>query len=407
MPQSVPSSTNNPTATAEAATVAWEVMEPASPERFRSLFEVISNVVVVKPPKTNWVDELGDFDDYDVPGRTWIQPGMIAEGCVTTIVAKTGHGKSLFGMKLAQAFTSAYELFGHQHPEREVLYLDRENKVQTLKNRRDWLGVKIHGRANPTSKLHYCSVFLNGTKEPDDPQVLEWAKRQSPPAVLFVDTLRGHLKKGQKENLTEDVRAFYGQFNKLLALGCAVVVMHHTGKGLSTKNGSGTEDIEGVSDYMFKIVNVTRDKAGKLSSAVKIKKMTLERLKGRDPHALWDEKVHIDISDDGAFTIGEAVKPKETEAESEETATAGDADKLTAIVEANPGITGHRFEKLAKEQHGIGQGAARDWRRAGVSDGSIVKRLGARGAMFLYLAGTEPAEVSVCSEGLIVVTEGG
>jgi hypothetical protein len=223
---------------------------------------------------------------------------------------------------------------------------------------------------------------------------------------LFVDTLRGHLKKGQKENLTEDIRAFYGQFNKLLAQGCAVVVMHHTGKGLSTKNGSGTEDIEGVSDYLFKIVNVTRDKAGKLSSAVKIKKMTLERLKGRDPHALWDEKVHIDISDDGAFTIGEAVKPKETEAESEETATAGDSDKLAAIVEANPGITTRRFEELAKEQ-GILLESSRDWRRACVADGSIVRRTGARNAVLFYLANMAPAEVSICSEELIAAPEGG
>jgi hypothetical protein len=379
---------------------------PATRERLRSLFEAISNVVVIKPSKTNWVYELGDFDDDEGPERTWIQPGMIAEGSVTTIVAKTAHGKSLFCLKLAQAITDAQELFGYPHRRRAVLYLDRENKLSTLKNRRDWLGVKIRGKRNPNSLLWYCSSYQHGLKEPSDAFVLEWATLQELPPVIVVDTLRGHLKKGKKENLTEDIREFYGQFNKLLAMGCAVVVLHHTGKGESTKEGSGSEDIHAVSDYVFKIKNVTRDSAGKISAAVPIKKMAIERLKSRDVCELWDETVYLDIADDGSFTIGEAAKSKESNVTTvDETATVADSDKLKAIVKANPGVLVATFEAMAKEQ-GIGQGVARKWRMSSISDGSIVKWLGVRNAIHLYLPGVAPAEQAVSSEGLLPAAEG-
>jgi hypothetical protein len=42
-----------------------------------------------------------------------------------------------------------------------------------------------------------------------------------------------------------------------------------------------------------------------------------------------------------------------------------------------------------------------------VSDGSIVKRLGPRSAMLLYLAGMAPAEADICTDGLIPAPKGG
>jgi RecA-family ATPase len=235
---------------------------PATAERFVTLFETLK-VEVIRPPKPNWVDELGDFDDYEYPDMKWVQPGMIAEGCVTVIVAPTGHGKSFLGLKLAQTCTSPGELFGHLHQERAVLYLDRENKVRSLKERAKLLGVKIHGKANPDSKLFYSSAFLDGPREPEDKQLLEWAKQQSPPPVIIVDTLLRHLKKGMKENSSDDIATWFALFTKLLQIGCSVVVLHHTGKGESTRNGRRSLDIEGVSDFYFKLTNVTLGKKRK------------------------------------------------------------------------------------------------------------------------------------------------
>jgi len=65
-----------------------------------------------------------------------------------------------------------------------------------------------------------------------------------------------------------------------------------------------------------------------------------------------------------------------------------------------------KFEELAKEQ-GIWLESSRDWRRAGVADGSIVRRTGARNAILFYLADMAPGEVSICSEDLIAAPEGG
>jgi hypothetical protein len=381
---------------------------PHTAERLESLFKELK-AEVIRPPKPNWVYELGDFDDYEYPDMQWVQPGMIAEGCVTVIVAPTGHGKSFLGLKLAQTCTSPGELFGHLHQERAVLYLDRENKVRSLKERAKLLGVKIYGKANPDSKLYYSSVFLDGPREPEDKHILEWAKQQSPPPVIIVDTLLRHLKKGMKENSSDDIAAWFALFTKLLQIGCSVLVLHHTGKGETTKNGRGSLDIEGVSDFYFKLTNVTPGKNGKPDSSRPIEVVKIERIKGRIQHELWDDPVFVHIGEKWDFTIGEKpTKRKESETTtSEETADTGDAEKLRAIVEGNPGVTGQRFEELAKE-HGIGQRAARIWMKAGVSDGSIVKRLGLNNSRLHYLSGMAPSEQAVCSEGLLpVASEGG
>jgi AAA domain len=380
------------------------IESPASAERLESLFQALAEVVVIRPEKSNWIDELRDFDDYNATETKWIQPGLIEEGSSTVIVARTGHGKSLLGLKLAQAFTTAAELFGHQHPEpRAVLYLDKENKPSALRKRRDWFKVAIRGKKNPDSLLYYSSLYLTGKRDVDDRHILDWAERQSPAPVIIVDTLLRHLMKGQKENNADDISDWFRLFDKLLKLGCAVVILHHTGKGETTQHGRGSLDIEGATDYMFKLENVTPGANGKPDSSLPISVVSIDRIKGRIPCELWDQKVFVHIGKDGSFSVGE--KPtKSKSAALDETATVADSDKLMAIVEANPGVLVATFEVMAKDQ-GIGQGVSRKWRQASTKDGSIVKWLGARNAIHLYPPGQAPAVRTVSSEGLLPSTE--
>jgi hypothetical protein len=300
------------------------------------------------------LDFVGGINDFNEVSANEIQPGMLAEGSATIIVAKTNSGKSAFTYKLCNAIAHGQEFLGHKHTPRPVLYLDRENKKRTLRNFKGWLGVDEYGKYNPQSNLVIWGLYSpSGVPLPDDPMILRWALKQNPRPVIVVDTLSRSMD-GDDENDTQHIGKFWARFDKLLRANCSIIILHHSGKGDSTKTYRGSSDIPGPADYHFVLSNESPSKQ-------RLTKMKLQRVKQREPADAFSEDVLINISATGEFT---AEMPEDES-----------NDKLLALLRENQGVTGNKFEELAKEID-IGQTAVRKFLADKVKSEEVEKRKG-------------------------------
>jgi AAA domain len=215
-----------------------------------------------KPLTQDEINKSADFYRYivgindapDTPDKV-ILPGLLMEGGITLLVSQTGSGKSIFTYKLSNAIAHGQEFLGHKLELRPVLYLDRENKIQTLKNFKQWLGLDEYSHANPKSQLLVSGLHSPGVPLPSNEHVIAWAKTQDPKPVIILDTLTRFMEDDEDENLVTDVRRFWTRTTALTDLGCAVLVMHHAGKGENTKTYRGSTDITAKVDFHFVLKN--------------------------------------------------------------------------------------------------------------------------------------------------------
>lgn len=372
---------------------------PATPERLRSLLDVLGKV---KQAPGNVIAGIRGVRTYadDVP-VSWIQPGMLREGTVCMLVGDPSAGKSSFAAAWLYQVAIGGTFFGHDHEPRPVLYLCKDSdSLGDVIARFDWLRIGDGG----TFKFFGANLCEHDVPDPWDDEILGWLNRddmRSKRPIFVIDSFV-HFLRENDDNSNKDINHFWKNIERLKKVGCSFVIIHHAGKAETAKKYRGGSAIRAGCDYMFTMEG--HDKNGLLE------RIDMKRFKSRSgvPFGNKDSKLTVLVGDDGSFTIGEVAKPKsKRDEESEETATVGESDKLTAIVKANPGITGDRLEKLAKEQHGIGQKASRRWRLSGISDGSVVKRVGPRGATFHYLAAMAPAETADCAEGILMPSEAG
>jgi archaellum biogenesis ATPase FlaH len=311
------------------------------------------------PTKRKLLDYVGGINDFNEVTANEIQPGMLSEGSATIIVAKTNSGKSAFTYKLCNAIAHGLEFLGHQHSPRPVLYLDRENKKRTLRNFKNWLDLDEYSKFNPHSNLVIWALYAPfGVPLPDSVVALEWVREQKragkPSPVIVVDTLSRSMD-GDDENDTQHIGKFWSRFDSLVRENCAIIILHHSGKGDSTRTYRGSSDIPGPADYHFVLSNESPSKQ-------RLTKMKLQRVKQREPSDAFSEDVLINISADGQF---EAEMPED---ESNE--------KLLTLLRVNDGINAENFEKLAKDEHDIGQTAVRKFLKAKVHSAEVEKRKG-------------------------------
>ena len=196
---------------------------------------------------------------------------------------------------------------------------------------------------------------------PDHPEILKWVKHvkwsTGKAPVIIIDALIRFLPEDGDENSTKDIKKLWRQLAKLKNLGCAVIVLHHTGKGDSTKKtgGRGSSDIPAGANFVFMITNPGKDGAD-------LVKMEITRQKKRNNYPFGlDGKMTVNLSESGELTAESINQP------------------LIDLLRKNPDITGSDFEDLAqKAKIGGGQKAVRKFLKEGVKTGHISERAGER-----------------------------
>lgn len=202
------------------------------------------------PTSSVRVQDILDIRSRPNVHKKAVIPGLLYESETTVFSAPAGLGKSFFTASMTTAIAMGGTFLGHKLDARKVLYLDYENSPRQLEDRLNAFKLPAD---NPNFKLWDKSV-PGGCLKAGDPRLAEWiselVESGELPPVLVVDTLRSAMTGDLKQDA--DVKAFFALLDEYKALGCAVIVLVHSGtKSEGTKIFLGSEAIIGCPDSLF------------------------------------------------------------------------------------------------------------------------------------------------------------
>ncbi len=300
----------------------------------------------------------------------WAVDGLLVRGGVTLMTAESGTGKSWVGYAIAGAVAHGSPFADRETAKMPVLYLDGENPLYVVKERLLALGiqetdsVKIWGGWNdppPTG--------------PSEDPVIRFAKEKQ--GLIICDPLVAFHDGSEQD--AGDTRRFMNKFRKLANLGATVLVMHHTGKGESSKQYRGSSDFKGSVDLAFKL-------RGDPKPDGSLDRLSLACFKGR-------VKPGQDLG--MCFVEGQGlVASTVPEAHAAAARLERAIEAIAEFLESNPGAKKTEIEKHVNEG-GIPREAVREALDAGEANGRWTKRKGRGSAIHYVICETEELDVQV------------
>jgi hypothetical protein len=188
------------------------------------------------------------------------------------------------------------------------------------------------------------------------------------------------------ENSTDAPKAFWERIKKFNGFGCSYLILHHAGKGNSTKEGRGSTDITAGCDFKYLL---TKPSKGGEDEHKNLRKMDMALLRTRYP----DDSIPVK----SVVHINRGIWTRET-AEVKETSDASKPDRQTLkeILRQNPAIGVNEFEAKAKDAK-IGQASFRKWKGEMITSGNIRVTSGPNRAQLLTWDDTVPETVAKVS----------
>jgi RecA-family ATPase len=193
------------------------------------------------------VIELDDFKVLEMPEIKTMMHPWLSYGSTHMIYAPRGAGKTFFAMSigLAVAHGTDFGEWALKEPE-NVLYVDGEMLPQDMMKRirglesnlqkkcKKWYilssGINLHhkGSAINIAKPYWQDYISNEVTSKDI-------------KLLFLDNISA-LTSGVEENESSSWSSIASWQNKLKQTGCAIVIIHHAGKGGQQRGTSSRED---------------------------------------------------------------------------------------------------------------------------------------------------------------------
>jgi hypothetical protein len=131
---------------------------------------------------------------------------------------------------------------------RPVLVLDRENPLSIVVERFDRLGI-----SDSDTFKYFGGWCPDEAPAPWSPIVIKWVQDCEPKPLIVVDSLVAFLE-GEENNATE-VRKYMQGFRRLADMGATVIILHHSGKGETSKDYRGSSDIKASVDVAYNLTN--------------------------------------------------------------------------------------------------------------------------------------------------------
>lgn len=196
---------------------------------------------------SSMVVEIDIFKSMEMPEIKTIMAPWLSYGSTHMIYAKRGAGKTFFAMSLSLAVAYG-EDFGdwETHEPVNTLYVDGEMLPQQMKERiadlqnnfknkkRSWyilssgINLQNNGLAINIAKPYWQDFIFNEVREKNI-------------KLLFLDNISA-LTPGVEENESTSWDVIATWLNKIKQTGCAVVLIHHAGKGGQQRGTSSRED---------------------------------------------------------------------------------------------------------------------------------------------------------------------
>ena len=225
----------------------------SQPGMEKALNELASQYAEKEEVSANWRDHFRSIDQLEDGDVRMVIEGFLPEG-VNFIGALSGHGKTLFALSMAKAFTTGSAFLGRYKPERifPVLYLIPESSGRAFKMRCRAFGIS----RNP--ELFLCRTVSDGvTLLLDDPILRKAVEVMRP--IVFLDTMI-RFSYAKEENSASDNQRLAKDILTLRSLGAvAVIGLHHSTKSSAKEEMTlenclrGTGDIGALCDSVYAI----------------------------------------------------------------------------------------------------------------------------------------------------------
>jgi putative DNA primase/helicase len=188
-------------------------------------------------------------DLMNMPPERWLVRGVIpAEGTIA-VYGASGSGKSFLVLNLCAAVANGEDWFGYRVTAAPVVYVALEGAVGMRKRVAAW--ERHNGRPLP-DRLHFVIDALDVRKLTDVSQIIENAQKAGGVGLLVIDTL-SRAAPGAEENSSKDMGEIIENLKFLQdSLGCAVLVVHHTGKD-ATKGLRGHSSLFAALDAAIEV----------------------------------------------------------------------------------------------------------------------------------------------------------
>ena len=285
------------------------------------------------------VDDLPRVEDIGSADIEWDVEDLVPRATVVLLTAESGAGKSTFSCALGYAVSKGKDFLGRKTTKRPVLVLDAENPSVAVIERFQRLRIETDDNFR---------VWGQWTGE-DPPAaggaiVLDWIARCDPKPLIIVDSLiRFH---SGEENDSTETQKYMGTYRKLAAAGATIVLLHHIGKSDSAQDYRGSSDIKAAVDVAYKLTS--------LGDGAQLSLLELRAFKQR---ISVTPQMYVRYLDGEFMTDSRETIKTVTE-------------KFVELLEANPGITTGKFEKLAAERN-LGRNKARAFLKSGIASGII------------------------------------
>jgi len=170
-----------------------------------------------------------EFNAHEVTPLTFLIDGLVARGQLVILAGRPKSGKSWLVAQMAQALDSGQTFLSRPTRPARVLYMALEDKRTRLKRRALSLGWQP-----ATTSFHYDVPRFNAPNGQLGPGLELLGQAAFDFDVILIDTLIATLDGSISENDNTAMGAIANQLATIAhAADCAIVLVHHTGKGLS------------------------------------------------------------------------------------------------------------------------------------------------------------------------------
>jgi hypothetical protein len=301
------------------------------------------------------LDCLPSVWDINAPIE-WLIEDFLVHGAMTLITGDSGVGKSTLSLALAGAVAQGQRFLGYATKQKRVLYVDGENPVSAVRERLERLRIP---------RLDNLDIWGGWVRQcppqgPEFPGVLEWARKYK--GLIVYDSLI-QFHPGSEQDSSE-TRKYLKLYRDLVNEGCAVVLLHHTGKGENSKQYRGSSDIKAAADQAFCLELMGQPEEGRSA-------LRLLPFKSRMAHV---KTLRFDMTSSG-FQVS---------------AFSGQTNRETVeqVVEKNPDSVGGAIVELAVAR-GVTKHRAEAVLVEGVRDGWLIMTPGSRNKKHYRLRGPD------------------
>jgi len=181
-----------------------------------------------------------------LPALRWLVDEVLVAESLAVLYGAPGVGKTFAALDVGLCLATGADWHGHAVTQARVVYIAGEGRTGILCRARTWEA--YHGLSAGGFLTVKDAVPL---LDPLEVEAFLDDVGPSRPQVIIVDTLARNFGGGD-ENSTKDMNLFIQHVDRLRTkLGCAVLVVHHSGHGSERERGSSA--LRGAADTMLKL----------------------------------------------------------------------------------------------------------------------------------------------------------